>query len=288
MQRLARREPTPVRVRAFAGEDPVEFAATPTASAVDWLGVDLGALTVVESDTPGVWLVGVPMVLSAQVRRLTVTVEGTIEGGLFDGQAWEHVETVDVVGARYADLGEIRGGPGMSSGRWTIEQLLTGLGAVESRLEEFLGTSLVLAPFEARGKACELATVDDAVRLPERFVRSVVSMVDDDGVVDLTDAVVAPEGVIRGVSVSGDVTALGVRGFSEVPSSDIREAVVQWVADVVSRQSDSVTSRRQTSLTNEFGNVSMATAGADRPSGIPDVDATLLAWRDRLRLPGLA
>lgn len=176
----------------------------------------------------------------------------------------------------------------MAATRWTTAQLDQARDVVEQRAEQFFLTSLVVTPQVWRAKACEMATRDGAHRLAERYVRTVVAVTDDSGIVDVSGAVVAPWGVIRGLSLSGDVTVLGTRGYSDVPPADLRHSLIAWACDVVVQQGDTGNSRRAISLSNDVESYRLATATADYPSGIPDVDATLRSWRDLLRLPGIA
>ena len=286
--RAVKGAPSRVWFRAFADEDPLTFSATPTATVVDWSGVSLGTATVTPADTPGVFSVLVGSASNASVHRLTVNVSGTIATP-FAGESWSTSIRVDVDGAPYFDLGELRTAPGMSKTRWTLDDLTSARAVVADRLEEFVGTSMVVTPFELTGRAADWCTSSGGMMLPERFVRSVAGISVDGDPADLSGLVVGPEGVLSGVAVKGDVvTVRGTRGCSGTPPADVREALVQWAAQVVLRRSDSTTDRRQTSISNEFGNISVAQASTDSPSGVPDIDAVLRAWRDRLRLPGFA
>lgn len=286
--RAAKGAPSRVWFRAFTDEDPLTFSATPTATVVDWLGVSLGPATVTPADTPGVFSVLVGSASNASVHRLTVNVSGTIATP-FAGESWSTSIRVDVDGAPYFDLGELRQAPGMSKTRWTLDDLTSARAVVADRLEEFVGTSMVVTPFELTGRAADWCTSSGGMMLPERFVRSVAGISVDGDPADLSGLAVGPEGVLSGVAVKGDVvTVRGTRGYSDTPPADVREALVQWAAQVVLRRSDSTTDRRQTSISNEFGNISVAQASTDSPSGVPDIDAVLRTWRDRLRLPGFA
>ena len=286
--RAVKGAPSRVWFRAFADEDPLTFSATPTATVVDWSGVSLGTATVTPADTPGVFSVLVGSALNASVRRLTVNVSGTIATP-FAGESWSTSIRVDVDGAPYFDLGELRTAPGMSKTRWTLDDLTSARAVVADRLEEFVGTSMVVTPFELTGRAADWCTSSGGMMLPERFVRSVAGISVDGDPADLSGLVVGPEGVLSGVAVKGDVvTVRGTRGCSGTPPADVREALIRWAALIVTTGGDHGIPARAMSITNDLESYRLATATTDYPSGVPDIDAVLRAWRDRLRLPGFA
>lgn len=87
----------------------------------------------------------------------------------------------------------------------------------------------------------------------------------------------------------GNVTVTYTAGYSTEPPADLKEAALRaaryWL---LSSDAWSGLDPRATSLTNEYGNVNLAVAGPDRPTGIPDADATIMAWARRVRIPSVA
>lgn len=78
-------------------------------------------------------------------------------------------------------------------------------------------------------------------------------------------------------------------GYTSTPPADIKEAALAAARyHLLAKAPTSSLSDRATSITNEFGNVQLSVAGEDRPTGLPEVDATIMAWAKRVRIPGLA
>ncbi len=70
-------------------------------------------------------------------------------------------------------------------------------------------------------------------------------------------------------------------GYSDAPPPDIKEAALKGTrAHLIATASNSAIDDRRMSLNTEAGVVQFAIAGEDRPTGYPEVDATILAWRD--------
>lgn len=78
-------------------------------------------------------------------------------------------------------------------------------------------------------------------------------------------------------------------GYSATPPPDIKEAALAGTrAYLLSTAPASAMDARRTSLSTEQGTVQFTVAGSDRPTGYPDVDATIIAWRDKLGVFGFA
>lgn len=72
-------------------------------------------------------------------------------------------------------------------------------------------------------------------------------------------------------------------GFTDVPPADVKEAALAWTrVRLLTTDSRAGNDGRATSQTTDMGTLSFIVAGPDRPSGYPEIDATLLTWRDRL------
>lgn len=81
-----------------------------------------------------------------------------------------------------------------------------------------------------------------------------------------------------------NVTVTYEAGYSTTVPPDLKEAALQatrW--RLLATNSNSDMDARRTSITNEMGGtVNYAVAGPDRPTGYPDVDAVIVAWKRHL------
>lgn len=107
--------------------------------------------------------------------------------------------------------------------------------------------------------------------------------------------------VVRGVvhryeggAVSPSPWSYGVRnivvdythGFSETPPDDVKRAALQATrVCLLTNRGRAGVSDRATSITNELGNIKLATAGVDGPFGIPEVDEVVLGYKRRGKSP---
>lgn len=163
-------------------------------------------------------------------------------------------------------------------------------------IEREVGTSFVARTVtaEVHDGGC------DAIVLDRPFVLSVTSATQDGAAV--TDTLRAQSGILRRFSGAtsftpgswatgyGNVAVTYQAGYSTAPPPDVKEAALsatRW--HLLEQRANNVHSPRQTSSTNEMGGtVNFAVAGADRPTGYPDVDAVIIGWRDQLDVFGFA
>lgn len=278
--RIVANQPGVTRIRAFTDDDPVVFDATPDVTATHWAGEPVTA--VVGDGVAGVWPVTVACVAPG---RVSINFDGVV-----GGSAWGQTIEVDVVSSRLFDLGELSDLPGMERARWSVDAKAAARDWVERQLELFLSTSVVRAPHVERGLVAERVSRGGGLRLAERYPVEVVAVVADGTPVDVSVARCVGDGVVRGVDVSGatDVEVRMLRGAFETPPADLSAVCAQWAAHLVAASGDSAIPRRAVSVTNDLESFRLATASAARPSGIPDIDAVLVGWRDVLRPPGVA
>lgn len=134
----------------------------------------------------------------------------------------------------------------------------------------------------------------DGILLRKRHVISATSATENG--VAVTDTLRVRYGVLRRYASATASTpgrwASGVEnvavtyqaGYSTTPPADIKEAALQatrW--HLLEGRASNVQTPRQTSFSNEMGGTTnLATAGPDRPTGYPDVDAVIVGWRTRL------
>ena len=72
-------------------------------------------------------------------------------------------------------------------------------------------------------------------------------------------------------------------GYTDTPPDDVKEAALKGTrAYLLSTASNSAMDDRRTSLNTEQGTIQYVVAGPDRPTGYPEVDAVILAYKRRL------
>ena len=76
-------------------------------------------------------------------------------------------------------------------------------------------------------------------------------------------------------------------GYSAAPPADLKQAALRAARNwLLTGDAWSGADTRATSITNDYGNIQLSVASADgRPTGLPDVDATITAWARRVRVP---
>jgi hypothetical protein len=86
-----------------------------------------------------------------------------------------------------------------------------------------------------------------------------------------------------------NITVSYLAGYSSAPPADLRQAMLQAARyRLVNVEGKSGIPSRALSITNDLGNISLASASLTRPTGIPDVDAVVLGWAENVRIPGVA
>lgn len=194
----------------------------------------------------------------------------------------------------YFTLDELRALPDMSDE--TDARILAAAGWAVGVIEREVGTSFV-----ARNVTAELHDGGSrSIILDSPYVLSVTSATSDG--VAVTDVLRSAAGIVQRFSNAnsfdpiawspgiGNVSVTYQAGYSATPPPDIKEAALQatrW--HLLEGRETNVRSPRQTSLTNDMGGTTnFAVAGIDRPTGYPEVDAVIIGWRDRVRVPGIA
>ncbi len=278
------------------------------------LGTYIATLAPVQGGAPGA---------TAQVDHLTIGWAATVAG-----QPAGVTQRLDVVGGFYFDLAELRALPNMSDPppgntagfKYPDAQLLAARMWIEALIERVCDTSFVqrYARQVFDGNHTDpLGTLS----LREPYARSVLS-VRLNGVfmtpTELAGLAVFESGKLEryatGYAVqSGDYSPFSdgmgygynigpwprgrrnievryAAGFSDLPPDDLRQAALQAARyRVLSVYGASGTPDRALSVSGEYGVFSLASANVkDRPTGLPEVDATILGWRDHVRIPGLA
>lgn len=195
----------------------------------------------------------------------------------------------------YFTTAELRALPDMSdTSRFPDARLVAAHDWIASIIERECGTSFITETVTetVNGSGRE------ALFLSRPYVRTVTSVAVDD--VALTAPEVADLLIQHGAlyfgtggywsaAARGNVTVTYTAGYSATPPADLKEAALRAARNwLLTSHAWSGVDTRATSLTNEYGNVNLAVAGPDRPTGLPDVDATIMAWAQRVRVPGVA
>lgn len=181
----------------------------------------------------------------------------------------------------YFTLAELRSLPDVSDAAKYPDETAEAIAAeVAAEIERVVEASFV--PRE-RTFVQPTTRAGRAAAVPDRYILEVTSAGD----------YAAPVGRILGGVIPGEYAAGTsidyLAGYTTEPPLDIKGAALQWTRRrLISRNNASRIDDRKTRVTSEAGTFDLAIAGKDRPSGYPEVDVVLVAWRDRLAGFGLA
>ena len=196
----------------------------------------------------------------------------------------------------YFTTAELRALPDMDDAtRFPDARLVAAHDWIAAIIERECGTSFV--------EVARTETVNgsgrDVLFLSDPYVRSVTAL-SVDGVAATVDEVASifvqngalyySTGAYWPATTRGNVTVSYTSGYATSPPADLKQAALRAARNwVLTTDSWSGVDTRATSITNEYGNVNLAVASADgRPTGLPDVDATITAWARRVRVPSVS
>ena len=285
----------------------VRKGATDTLTAYFYDGgetaVDKGAVTVsVASDsgtvlhsgsatnTTGVYTFGLSTAATAAIDRLTVTWTAASE---------TQTTYVDVVGGFYFELNELRAMADMSIAAFNTERLRNARQWIEEIIDQATGTSFVRR--YARDFFNQSPTYDQFVTrfmlLTPNTRRIISATVNGTALTSPQLAGLTIDPVNRIVMSDGSTWPYGYRvvdiryeaGLTDTCPGDLHDVALQaarW--RLISTDGESGIPSRATSLTNQFGNVQLSTAGNRRPTGIPDVDAVIMSYADQYKVGAIA
>lgn len=179
--------------------------------------------------------------------------------------------------------------------RFDSERLEAAHDWIVGVIERECGTSFV-----AETVTDEKVTGDGslALRLSRPYVLSVTSVtVDGAAVATPGTTLYAEHGYLYyadgatgwTASTPRNVSVTYTAGYSAVPPTDLKEAAMRAARYWLLTGNDwSAADSRSTGISNEFGNITLSVAGEGRPTGLPDVDATIMAWARKVRVPAVA
>ena len=201
----------------------------------------------------------------------------------------------------YFSLPELRALPDMADVVKYSDSRLTAAGDwIETLIEREVGTSFVARSVtDTLDGNCQ--EYDGGLKLSKRYAQNVTAVTSNG--VAFGGPALAEVSVRNGYAyrrTAGDYTGFiawdyGTRnivvtynaGYSTSPPSDIKEAALQGARyRVLSTDDKSGISDRALSISNEQGTIQLATPGTRFPTGLPEVDAVIVGWRNKLDLYG--
>jgi hypothetical protein len=246
-----------------------------------------GTVVVTDAATTGSGAAARSYTLPAQTRLDHLT--ATWEGGLAGRVVTTHH---DVVGGFYAELAEIRVLDALSNTtRYPTEKLAAARVQAEDRFD--LATGVAWVPRHER----ETLSGNATPRLALRWARPrsvIAATIDGAAVTDLLTLRLYNWGVVERTAGNifpveaagggGNVVVEYTHGYDR-PPADLKQAFLTYVRylllDTTSRIPD-----RASTMSTDFGTFQLVTAGFQRPTGLPEVDAVLLDHSHRV--PGMA
>lgn len=196
----------------------------------------------------------------------------------------------------YFTEAELRALPQMDNEtKFTLARCEAAAAYIVAVIEREVGTSFISRTVTGQTYDGDGTSV---LRLRTPHVLSVTSATV--GGVAVTDTLTVRGGLLRryasGASVPGmwakgldNIAVTYASGYSSTVPADVKEAALKGTrAHLLSTMANSAMDDRRTSMTSDMGTVSFVVAGADRPTGYPDVDAVIMAWRKRLNVYGWA
>ena len=195
----------------------------------------------------------------------------------------------------YFTTAELRALPDLSdTSRFPDARLVAAHDWVVAIIERECGTSFIATTVTETLNGTGTA----ALFLSSPYVRSVTSVSVDDVALtapELADVLIQhgalyySNGTYWSQATRGNVTVVYTAGYSTAPPADLKEAALRGARNwLLTNDAWSGKDTRATSITNEFGNMQLSVAGPDRPTGLPEVDATIMAWARKVRIPGIA
>lgn len=270
MSRVLRGSSPTVTAAFIAGEDPENVGAVEV-EVVDVLGEQLAAGPATIDGEDSTYSFQLPPSATADVARLTAT--WTAEGG-------QTVTTpVEVVGGRYGDVRALRRMPQMDNReKYPLPAVEAAMAAAEDKFQQATGVAWQPRFHLTEGEAGGVE-LDAGVLYVRRVLWARVDGVD----VDTSGWLARPGGLIVASSAPrGRYVAVAVEHGREQVPADLREAWLLYVRTLLLDWYASKLPDRATTVTTDLGTFSINQAGKDRPTGVPDVDAVLALYDERV------
>lgn len=198
----------------------------------------------------------------------------------------------------YFTLAELRALPGLAdTGAYPDARLEAAAAFVVETIERVVGTSFI-----ARSVTEQHSGLNGRLGIPTRkpYVISVTSATESG--VAVTDSLVALDGsdVIYKFSAGSrvptpwqagmnNISITYQAGYSSAVPADLKEAALYASRQrLITTSATAGQSTRRTRLTTEAGVFDLAVPGEDAPFGMPEIDAVVIGYRDRLDCHGFA
>jgi hypothetical protein len=274
-QRILVNQPWTLKATFYVDEDPVaDSPVAVTITRADGTAVVTAAATTVVGGTYSYTLAG-----QAAPQRLTAT---------WTGASGKQVKTyVDLAGAFFFELADLRAVDGLA-GNSTLYPT-AALRAARDRVETFFEDVTAEAWVPRFARETHTGDGGSLIVLDQVSGRSVVSVsLDGVAATDLTIFKLLPEGLERTTGAftspsggaDGNVIVEYLYGADE-PPADLWGAAMRLARHMV-LGSNSRIDERTMAMTTDFGTFQLGTASSKRPSGLPEVDAVLSRYSDRV------
>lgn len=274
----------PLQVTFYSGEDAVAATGEVTVTVTG-----IGGTTIA---TAGTATAGTAIGVGVYLYDLDPQTELDLLTAAWTGQFGNEVQTVqtttEVQGAFHVSIAEIRALDGLSSEtKYPYQRLSEVRRWWEDLSEGFCGVSFVprYGYDILDGSGTESIILDRIHPTSLRWVE-----IDGDRVSDLSEWVVYDSGkVVRAdggyfPSGWGNVTVKYEHGYTS-PASDLREAAMVAIRYKLIGDRSGIP-ERATTMTTDVGAYTLSLAGANRPTGIPEVDAALISYREIVAVVG--
>jgi hypothetical protein len=264
--------------------------------------VDKGAVTVTVTGELGTTLATGPATLDAAVYTFVLPAAATVALDRLT-VTWvattaTTTSTVEVVGGFYFELAELRQMSNIQS-TYNTERLRAARDWIENVIDGECESSFVrryatdtFNPYSEprHGHPLLLRTSYGQALLSVAVagVQLTGPQLAELAIDKLTNEVMATSGYpyVTGASL---ITVRYEAGWSDTCPPDLSavslSAARSWL---LATDGESGTPARARSITNQFGNMQLSTAGRDHPTGYDDVDAVIIAYRDAVRQGGIA
>lgn len=201
----------------------------------------------------------------------------------------------------YATLDDLRELPDLNdTERYSDEDLTTAGEWAEGRIELGVGTSFVARSVTVTVDG-DSQDCDGGLNVGYPYVLAVTAVTSNG--VAFTGPQLAQVSVVAGIALRltsptgwlawdygrRNITLTLNTGYSATPPADVLAAFKQATRfRAIRGRAGSGVSDRATTISTEQGTTVLQVADQDHPTGIPEVDAVILDWRDRLQVFGFA
>lgn len=220
-------------------------------------------------------------VLDPQANLDRLTAEWT---ATFSAKIHKEIDLVEIVGGFYVTLAEIRSHATelANTAKYPNDRLVAARAWFEDKAEEFCGVAFV----PRYGREFHDGDSTDNVLLRTRRPRKLLAATLDDVALTLADLKLYDHGEVR--RKDGATFTMGDRNVvlafehgHDAPDGDLREGALEAIRHrLLATKTRGVPDRAVTMTTESGASFTLGLAGPNRPTGIPEVDAVLLAKRE--------